>query len=405
MRSWWGGRAGRPTVPAGDAGAGAGTAPGPGLEPGPHAATAPDTAPGTTHAPGPGSELHAGTAAEPTPEPRPHAATAPDTAPGSDRRVGVTSGAPAAAEPPPGTGTAPVPHGLPETDAHLPRLGFVGAGRVGTALAVALRRAGWPVPAVASRDPARRDRFAALVPGARAYAEPQAVLDQADLVFLTVPDDAVAEVAVQMRLYSGQAIVHTSGVLPSSVLAPAMAAGTEAGSFHPLVAFAGLEAALAALPGSVIAIEGDEPLLPLLSELAEALGARPVRMTAAGKALHHAAAVLAAGGLVALLDTIRELGVAAGLDDAAALDTYLDLARQGLDHAGALGTQAALTGPVVRGDLGTLRAHLGALQDRAPDALPVYVALVRRAVAMAMARGDLPADRAAAVLALLAALG
>ena len=72
-----------------------------------------------------------------------------------------------------------------------PRIAFVGAGRVGTALAVALARAGWDVVAVASRDEAARDRFAGLVPGARRFSEPQAVLDEAELVFLTVPDDAV----------------------------------------------------------------------------------------------------------------------------------------------------------------------------------------------------------------------
>ncbi len=367
MRSWWRRGAGRPVVPEPEAGAAK-----------------------------EGDSLHAALAAPEFP-PTPDAAPPPTP--------GTVPEAARAPESPPTPGAVPAPGGVPEPGEHLPRLGFVGAGRVGTALGVALRRAGWPVPAVASRDPERRDRFVALVPGARAYAEPQAVLDQVDLVFLAVPDDAVVEVAAQMRLYSGQAIVHTSGVLPSSVLAPAMAAGTEAGSFHPLVAFADLDAALAALPGSMIAIEGDEPLLPLLADLAEALGARPVRVTAAGKALHHAAAVLAAGGLVVLLDAIRELGVAAGLDDETALRTYLDLARQGLEHAPALGTQAALTGPVVRGDLGTIRAHLDALRGRAPDVLPVYVALSRRAVAMALARGDLSADRAAAMLALLAAAG
>ena len=174
-------------------------------------------------------------------------------------------------EPAPGSSAEPAPN--PD----LPRIGFVGAGRVGTALGVALRRAGWPVTAVASRDPGRRDRFVGLVPGAHGFAEGPAVLDEVDVVFVTVPDDAIAGVASQLRLYSGQAIVHTSGVLPASVLAPAMAAGTEAGSFHPLVAFADLDAALAALPGATVAIEGDEPLMPLLGDLAGALGARAVR--------------------------------------------------------------------------------------------------------------------------------
>jgi len=278
----------------------------------------------------------------------------------------------------------------------------VGAGRVGTALACALRRAGWPVTAVASRDAARRERFVALVPGATAHSQPHAILDEADLLFLTVHDDEIVAVAAGIRLYSGQAIVHTSGVLPAAVLAPAMAAGTEAGSFHPLVAFTDLDTALAALLGSTVAIEGDEGLLPLLGEIAGALGARPVTVTAEGKAAHHAAAVLAAGGLVALLDVIAELGAAAGLRGDEPLEAYAGLARQSLENARRLGTGEALTGPVVRGDAETVRLHFEALRRVAPDALPVYLALSERALALAEARGELEQARTAELRALLA---
>ncbi len=102
------------------------------------------------------------------------------------------------------------------------------------------------------------------------------MLDEADLIFLTVPDDAIAGVAQSLQLYSGQALVHTSGALPASILAPAMAAGTNAASFHPLVAFADLDQALLDLRGATVALEGDQALLPLLADLAESIGARPV---------------------------------------------------------------------------------------------------------------------------------
>src|SRR5687768_13913549 len=91
-----------------------------------------------------------------------------------------------------------------------PRIAFVGAGRVGTALAVAFARAGWQVTAIASRDDERRSQFVGKVPSARSFAEPTAVLDEADLIFLTVPDDAIAGLAASIHLYSGQALVHTS---------------------------------------------------------------------------------------------------------------------------------------------------------------------------------------------------
>jgi len=282
-----------------------------------------------------------------------------------------------------------------------PRIGFVGAGPVGLTLARAFSAAGWPVVAVASRDPARRAAFRAAIPAARAYPEPAAVLDDAALIFLTVPDDAIAPVAASLRLYSGQAIVHTSGSLGLEVLAPALAAGTMCGSFHPLVAFADPDAALAALPGATIALEGDEPMVRLLVELAEAIGGQAVRIPPGGKAAYHAAAVLAAGGFVALLDAIAELGRGAGLDEAGALAIYAPLIRQSLANAERLGIRAALTGPIARGDAGTLRAHLAAMRALAPGAIELYVAAARREIALALERGTLEPGSAANLTALL----
>lgn len=283
-----------------------------------------------------------------------------------------------------------------------PLLGIVGAGAVGTALGVAFHRAGWPVVAVASRDPRRRERFQSLVPGVRAFADPQPLVDEVDVVILTVPDDAIRLVAGALRLYAGQAVVHTSGLLGSEVLAPAMAAGTRAGSFHPLVAFADLERAVAALRGATIAVEGDDDLVPLLAEMAEALGAVPVRLPPGAKPAYHAAAVLAAGGLVALLDAVVELGRAVGLDETGALAVYGRLAEQTLANARALGVRAALTGPVIRGDVGTLRAHLAALAERASGVLPLYRAAAEREIAIALERGAIDDEVAARLRSVLA---
>jgi predicted short-subunit dehydrogenase-like oxidoreductase (DUF2520 family) len=284
-----------------------------------------------------------------------------------------------------------------------PRIGFIGAGRVGTALGVAFARAGWQVTGVASRDEARRKRFTQLVPDARGFAEAHAVLDEADLIFLTVPDDSIAAIAGSLRLYSGQALVHTSGALPAAVLAGALAAGTSAGSFHPLIAFADLDRALAALPGATIALEGDETLLPMLAELAESIGAQPVLVQSTGKAAYHAAAMLAAGGLVGLLDAIVDVAAGAGLDEAAALRVYAPLAHGALTNAQELGVEQALTGPFVRGDVGTVRGHLEALRRWAPGALALYVAIARREMAIAERRGELGPETAAELGALLEA--
>jgi predicted short-subunit dehydrogenase-like oxidoreductase (DUF2520 family) len=160
-----------------------------------------------------------------------------------------------------------------------PSIGIVGAGAVGTALGVALARAGWPIDAVASRDPGRRARFRELVgPPVRAFAEATAVVDEVELIILAVPDDALGPLAAELRMYGGQAMVHTSGALGAEVLEPAMAAGTQIGAFHPLVSFADLERSVSALAGATIAIEADDQLADLLARLADSLGATAVRL-------------------------------------------------------------------------------------------------------------------------------
>lgn len=212
---------------------------------------------------------------------------------------------------------------------------------------------------------------------------------------MTVPDDAIADVAAHLRVYGGQAVVHTSGALAADVLTPALAAGSIAGSFHPLVAFADLERSVAALQGATVALEGDAGLLGLLGELAADLGAQPVLLPPGGKPAYHAAAVLSAGGFVGLLDAIAEVGRGAGLDEAGALAIYAPLIRQTLANAEALGIAAALTGPLLRGDVATVRGHLAAMDRLAPRARELYRAAARREIALAIGRGELGAERAA----------
>ena len=286
-----------------------------------------------------------------------------------------------------------------------PLVGIIGAGSVGTALGAALYRAGWPVTAVASRDAARRERFRSFVPGARAFAEAAALLDEVELVFLAVPDDVIEQLAGQLRLYGGQALVHTSGALGVEVLEPARAAGTQLGTFHPLIAFADTERAIAAFQGATIAVEGDDQLVAHLADMAEALGATAVRLAPGSKAAYHAAAVLSAGGFVALLDAIAELGRAAGLDEPGALAVYGGLIEQTLGNARALGIRAALTGPMTRGDVGTLERHLEAMRRLAPGAVALYVAAAEREIVLAETRGSLAPEAAESMRRILATAG
>src|SRR6185312_9344148 len=169
-----------------------------------------------------------------------------------------------------------------------------------------------------------------------------------------------------------------------------------------LVAFADTERAIAAFRGATVAIEGDDELASLLARMAEALGATAVRLAPGSKAAYHAAAVLSAGGFIALLDAIAELGGAAGLDEEGALAIYGGLIEQTLSNARALGIRAALTGPVTRGDIGTLERHLEALARLAPDVLPLYRAAAEREIQLAESRGSLAPHAAESMRRLLA---
>jgi len=179
------------------------------------------------------------------------------------------------------------------------------------------------------------------------------------------------------------------------VLQPAMAAGTSLGSFHPLVAFADLDRALDALSGATVALEGDPTLLPLLAEIATSIGAQPVALADGTKAAYHAAAATAAGGAVALLDVVARIAAESGFDEATALSIYLPLTRQALANAESLGVAEALTGPFLRGDVGTVAEHLEFLDRTAPEVVPVYVALARRELDMARRRATLTDEQIA----------
>jgi predicted short-subunit dehydrogenase-like oxidoreductase (DUF2520 family) len=295
-----------------------------------------------------------------------------------------------------------------EAAGSVPRVGIVGAGRVGTVLALVLARAGWHVTAVASRDAGRRERISGLVPGAAVGADPAAVARAADIVLLTVPDDAIVEAAGAMRFGTGLVVAHTSGAHPAGILRPAVPEGSAVGAFHPLIAFADLERATNAIAGAWVAIDGDTGAVTVLEDMARGLGARPVVLRpgpdpTTTKAAYHAAAVLAAGGFVALLDAITALGGAAGMDEATALEVYGSLIRQGLANSAALGVAGSLTGPIVREDLGTLRRHLDAIAQVAPDVRDLYLAAARRQLAIAERRGGLDDDRALEMARLLEA--
>ncbi|MDQ4136921.1 MAG: DUF2520 domain-containing protein, partial [Pseudomonadota bacterium] len=187
------------------------------------------------------------------------------------------------------------------------RIGFIGAGRLATGLAWALAKRGRTIDAVTSRTAATARRLASRVPDCRVLATPKALFDASDLVFLTVPDDAISAQAASLGWRAGMAVVHCSGATEVATLTPAARQGAQIGGFHPLQSFGDPDVAVRTLPGCAIAIEADEPLRARLEELAAVVGCRPIRLPAGSRARYHAAAHYAAGFVFALINEAAEI--------------------------------------------------------------------------------------------------
>lgn len=252
-------------------------------------------------------------------------------------------------------------------------IGVIGAGRVGTALALALAERGHRVAAVASRRDNTARALARRIAGAEAVTAAD-VAARCDLVFLTLPDAAVAPVAAELSWRAGQAVVHTSGALDLAVLEPAGARGALPGSFHPLRAFAGAEPGGRAFAGITCGIAGPPSLAPRLAELAVALGARPLRIDGADRVLYHASAVFSAGFGVALLAAARRAWALSGLPEAEARAALAPLLAGAAANAATQPLERALTGPVARGEPDTVERHLAKLA-RDPELAALYRAL------------------------------
>jgi predicted short-subunit dehydrogenase-like oxidoreductase (DUF2520 family) len=220
------------------------------------------------------------------------------------------------------------------------------------------------------------------------------------VVVIGTPDDVIEAVCEDLAsagaLRADQAVVHLSGATPLAALAAARALGAMVLSIHPLQTFPTVDAALERLPGVPVAVTSPtEDGLRLGERLALDVGGRPFRLEDAAKGLYHAAAVFASNYLVAVSALAESAGRAAGLDNPVAL--MAPLQRTTLENVLELGPEAALTGPAVRGDAGTIARHLDELDRAAPDAVRAYVALARVALDVGKRSGRLPAERRRAV--------
>ena len=282
------------------------------------------------------------------------------------------------------------------------RVGIVGPGRLGRALFGALVAAGCAPPAIAVR---RADAATALeraLPGARAGTL-EALTAGCELLFLTVPDAAIAGVAGSLAVGPQHVVVHTSGALGLDALASAARRGAAVGGFHPLQTFPAGESPAAAgarFRGIVCGVEGEGALGALLEALAGDLGATSVRLEGVDRAAYHAAAVLASNDVIALMAAATRAWALAGLAAAAARPALAPLMTAAAENVRTLPLAQALTGPLARGDVATVAGHLDALAAE-PALAALYRALARELLALELGHD---AATASALHALLDAL-
>lgn len=283
------------------------------------------------------------------------------------------------------------------------RVGVVGAGRVGAVLGAALAAAGHRVVAVSAVSEASLERAATLLPDVPVHPVEE-VVAAADLVLLAVPDDAltdlVAGLATTRVWRSGQIAAHTSGAHGLAPFAPAVDQGVIPLALHPAMTFTGTSLDLARLHEACFGITTPEPLRAVAEALVMEMGGEPVWVPEASRPLYHSALAHGSNHLVTLVAQTREILAEAGVEHGERL--LRPLLQASLDNALASG-DSALTGPVARGDAGTVATHLRVLDALAPDIRPAYAAHATATARRALRTGRLRSDQAAPILELTTA--
>lgn len=273
---------------------------------------------------------------------------------------------------------------------------IIGAGKVGTTLAVALKKAGYSIAGISSR---RHDsaRAAARYAETEAFSSHIELTTRASIIFITTPDRAIKKVCAGIAgaggFKKGQVVLHTSGAHSSDILAPAKEKGAFVLSFHPLQTIPNVESGLENLPGSYFTIEGDERAFPVAEKMVKALGGKLLSIPTEMKPLYHAAACVVCNYFVGLIDLGLQMMSALGVSRDEALNALMPLIEGTLNNIKRVGVPQALTGPIERGDADTIKAHLELMDKVMPEFTPLYKHLGAYTTGVAAAKGTLTEEK------------
>jgi predicted short-subunit dehydrogenase-like oxidoreductase (DUF2520 family) len=267
------------------------------------------------------------------------------------------------------------------------RIGFIGAGKVGTAFGIYLKQKGFKIAGYFSRTRQSGSRSAANT-ASLYYSDLNQLIEETDIIFITATDDQIENICLQLcqtsSLRQGQIIIHMSGALPSTILSSAKAFGCHIYSLHPLLAFADIEKSVCDLPEARFCLEGDEERMYAIEEMLQVCGNKYFKLKSEQKALYHASACMLSNYLVTLVHNGLKIMESIQIANSTAFDAMLPLINCTLQNILEFGSEKALTGPISRGDINTVAKQLDAINTSSPEQLALYASLSEETIKLAM---------------------
>jgi predicted short-subunit dehydrogenase-like oxidoreductase (DUF2520 family) len=276
------------------------------------------------------------------------------------------------------------------------KFAIIGTGMVGTAIGFLLKKAGYRVTAVCDQSATALKR-ALPYTGGNTFRKPQDVLPHADYVLITTPDDAISSSCRELALspeIKNKFIFHMSGAGGLDLLEAAKNGGALTASIHPLQSFSSIEQAIKILPGSYFGVTADKKTLSTAKNIIRSIGGIPIIISADQKPLYHAAACFASNYLVSLMNIVESISTSIGISPKDARKAYLPLVYGSLKNIETSGSISSLTGPIARGDCGTVEKHIKAIRKKTPQYSSVYSSLGLLTVKIARQKGSLNARQA-----------
>ena len=284
------------------------------------------------------------------------------------------------------------------------RFAILGPGKAGTAVGHLLRKAGHEITAVAGRR-LEAARVAVSYTGGTATTDFAGAARGADCVLITTSDDAIETVCTAVSaaggFRAGTKVVHTSGVGGLDILEAASRRGARVGCIHPIQTFADVDSAIEKIPGSTFGVTADAEILTWADGIVGDLGGRPFHVPAEDKPLYHAAACMASNYLVTLMYLVEEVYGRMGLSRDDARRAFWPLVKGTIANVEARGTIPSLTGPIARGDAGSIRKHLRGIRTRFPEMMNLYREMGLFTAEVAGRKGAVTQDRLAEIRAIL----